>query len=53
MYFSSCSELVLLQAAGGLAAGVGIRTTLIKECQEEACIPAHKAAEARPASTVR
>ncbi|XP_013880226.1 thiamine pyrophosphokinase 2 [Austrofundulus limnaeus] len=39
-------------AAGGLAAGVGIKTTLIKECQEEACIPAHIATQARPVSTV-
>ncbi|XP_037540493.1 thiamin pyrophosphokinase 2 [Nematolebias whitei] len=39
-------------AAGGLAAGVGVRATLIKECEEEACVPAHLAAKARPASTV-
>uniref|UniRef100_A0A1A8UEQ4 Nudix hydrolase domain-containing protein n=1 Tax=Nothobranchius furzeri TaxID=105023 RepID=A0A1A8UEQ4_NOTFU len=39
-------------AAGGLAAGVGIRHTLIKECQEEACIPSAIAATARPVSTV-
>ncbi|XP_017294295.2 thiamin pyrophosphokinase 2 [Kryptolebias marmoratus] len=39
-------------AAGGLAAGVGIRNTLIKECEEEARIPADIAATARPVSTV-
>ncbi|KAM3618004.1 uncharacterized protein V6R79_013866 [Siganus canaliculatus] len=39
-------------AAGGLAAGMGIRETLVKECQEEACIPAAIAEKARPASTV-
>lgn len=39
-------------AAGGLAAGVGIKHTLVKECQEEACIPAAIAEKARPVSTV-
>ncbi|KAM6924686.1 thiamine pyrophosphokinase 2 [Xenentodon cancila] len=39
-------------AAGGLAAGVGIKHTLIKECQEEACIPAGLAAAAHPVATV-
>ncbi|XP_061590763.1 thiamin pyrophosphokinase 2 [Cololabis saira] len=39
-------------AAGGLAAGLGIKHTLIKECQEEACIPADLAAAARPVATV-
>uniref|UniRef100_A0A3Q0RKP4 Thiamin pyrophosphokinase 2 n=1 Tax=Amphilophus citrinellus TaxID=61819 RepID=A0A3Q0RKP4_AMPCI len=39
-------------AAGGLAAGVGIKHTLIKECQEEACVPAAIAEKARPVATV-
>ncbi|XP_029012809.1 thiamin pyrophosphokinase 2 isoform X2 [Betta splendens] len=39
-------------AAGGLAAGVSIKHTLIKECQEEACIPAAIAEKALPVSTV-
>ncbi|XP_038577559.1 thiamin pyrophosphokinase 2 isoform X4 [Micropterus salmoides] len=39
-------------AAGGLAAGVGIKHTLIKECQEEACIPAAIAERAHPVTTV-
>lgn len=39
-------------AAGGLAAGIGIRETLVKECQEEACIPAAIAEKAHSASTV-
>lgn len=39
-------------AAGGLAAGVGIKHTLVKECQEEACIPAAIAEKADPVSTV-
>ncbi|XP_038577555.1 thiamin pyrophosphokinase 2 isoform X1 [Micropterus salmoides] len=43
---------VCLQAAGGLAAGVGIKHTLIKECQEEACIPAAIAERAHPVTTV-
>ncbi|XP_076023082.1 thiamine pyrophosphokinase 2 [Genypterus blacodes] len=39
-------------AAGGLAAGVGIKETVVKECQEEACIPAALAEMARPVGTV-
>ncbi|KAM4562780.1 thiamine pyrophosphokinase 2 [Odontesthes bonariensis] len=39
-------------AAGGLAAGVGIKHTLIKECEEEACVPADVAAKAHPVATV-
>lgn len=45
--------VVVLKAAGGLAAGIGIRQTLVKECQEEACIPAAIAERALPVSTVR
>jgi hypothetical protein len=41
------------QAAGGLAAGIGVKNTLIKECEEEACIPEDIAETARPVSTVR
>ncbi|XP_061543216.1 thiamin pyrophosphokinase 2 [Phycodurus eques] len=39
-------------AAGGLAAGVSIKHTLVKECQEEACIPEALAEKAHPVSTV-
>lgn len=39
-------------AAGGLAAHIGIKHTLVKECQEEACIPAAIAEKARPVGTV-
>uniref|UniRef100_A0A3Q1EXP5 Thiamin pyrophosphokinase 2 n=2 Tax=Acanthochromis polyacanthus TaxID=80966 RepID=A0A3Q1EXP5_9TELE len=39
-------------AAGGLAAHVGIKETLVKECLEEACIPAAIAEEAHPVGTV-
>ncbi|CAN9515950.1 unnamed protein product [Ophioblennius macclurei] len=39
-------------AAGGLAAGVSVQHTLLKECQEEACIPAAIAARACAVSTV-
>lgn len=39
-------------AAGGLAAGFGIKQTLVKECEEEACIPAAIAKNAHPVSTV-
>ncbi|XP_071331215.1 thiamin pyrophosphokinase 2 [Trachinotus anak] len=39
-------------AAGGLAAGVGIKHTLVKECQEEACIPAAIAEKAHPVTAV-
>lgn len=41
------------KAAGGLAADVGVKHTLVKECQEEACVPAAIAERARPVSTVR
>ncbi|CAJ1055235.1 nudix hydrolase 20%2C chloroplastic-like [Xyrichtys novacula] len=39
-------------AAGGLAADAGIKHTMIKECEEEACIPAAIAEKAKPVSTV-
>ncbi|XP_071379589.1 thiamin pyrophosphokinase 2 [Centroberyx affinis] len=39
-------------AAGGLAAGIGIKRTLVKECEEEACIPEALAETAQPVSTV-
>ncbi|XP_074537384.1 thiamine pyrophosphokinase 2 [Halichoeres trimaculatus] len=39
-------------AAGGLAADAGIKHTLIKECEEEACIPSAIAERAKPVSTV-
>ncbi|KAJ8016615.1 hypothetical protein DPEC_G00009070 [Dallia pectoralis] len=39
-------------AAGGLASGVSVKNTLIKECEEEACIPADIAETAHPVSTV-
>ncbi|CAL8324125.1 unnamed protein product [Merluccius merluccius] len=39
-------------AAGGLAAGMSIGDTAVKECEEEACIPAAIAKKARPISTV-
>ncbi|XP_059190144.1 thiamin pyrophosphokinase 2 [Centropristis striata] len=39
-------------AAGGLAAGAGIKHTLVKECLEEARIPATIAEKARPVTTV-
>ncbi|KAJ3586547.1 hypothetical protein NHX12_012944 [Muraenolepis orangiensis] len=39
-------------AAGGLAAGMSIGDTAVKECWEEACIPAAIAGMARPVSTV-
>ncbi|XP_034393721.1 thiamin pyrophosphokinase 2 [Cyclopterus lumpus] len=39
-------------AAGGIAAGVGIKHTLVKECEEEACIPAVIAEKARPVTNV-
>ncbi|KAI9532715.1 hypothetical protein NQZ68_029281 [Dissostichus eleginoides] len=39
-------------AAGGLAAGLDIKQTVVKECEEEACIPAAIAEKARPVSTV-
>ncbi|XP_059910472.1 thiamin pyrophosphokinase 2 isoform X1 [Gadus macrocephalus] len=39
-------------AAGGLAAGMGIGDTALKECEEEACIPAAIAVKARSVTTV-
>ncbi|KAG7273360.1 hypothetical protein CRUP_022903 [Coryphaenoides rupestris] len=39
-------------AAGGLAAGMSVRDTMVKECEEEACIPAAIAEKARPVNTV-
>ncbi|XP_074873652.1 uncharacterized protein LOC142025077 isoform X2 [Carettochelys insculpta] len=39
-------------AAGGIAAGLGVMETLLKECQEEACIPPTLAAQARPVGTI-
>lgn len=45
--------VISLKAAGGVAAGVSIKHTLVKECQEEACIPEALAAKAVPVSTVR
>lgn len=39
-------------AAGGISADAGIKHTLVKECQEEACIPAAIAEKAFPVSTV-
>ncbi|KAG5837875.1 hypothetical protein ANANG_G00217700 [Anguilla anguilla] len=39
-------------AAGGLAAGSSVKQTLIKECQEEACIPECIAETAQPVGTI-
>uniref|UniRef100_A0A8C1RX40 Nudix hydrolase 24, chloroplastic-like n=1 Tax=Cyprinus carpio TaxID=7962 RepID=A0A8C1RX40_CYPCA len=39
-------------AAGGLAAGCSVRHTMVKECEEEACIPPGLAEQARPVGTV-
>ncbi|KAI1892173.1 hypothetical protein AGOR_G00130540 [Albula goreensis] len=39
-------------AAGGLASGTGVRQTMIKECQEEACIPECIAENAHPVGTI-
>ncbi|KAJ1095708.1 hypothetical protein NDU88_000866 [Pleurodeles waltl] len=39
-------------AAGGISTGMGIKETLIKECQEEACIPEAIAARAKPVGSV-
>ncbi|XP_034551522.1 thiamin pyrophosphokinase 2 [Notolabrus celidotus] len=39
-------------AAGGLAAGVGIKHSVVKECEEEACIPAAIAEQAKPVATI-
>ncbi|XP_078064308.1 thiamine pyrophosphokinase 2 isoform X1 [Mustelus asterias] len=38
--------------AGGLAAGLGVKETLIKECEEEACIPEAIASTAKPTGTI-
>ncbi|XP_038638464.1 LOW QUALITY PROTEIN: thiamin pyrophosphokinase 2 [Scyliorhinus canicula] len=43
---------VLPQVAGGLSAGLGVKETLIKECEEEACIPKSIARTAKPAGTI-
>lgn len=52
---SNCSVecVVCWKAAGGLAADIGIKHTLLKECQEEACIPAAIAKKAHPVGTIR
>ncbi|KAM9475285.1 thiamine pyrophosphokinase 2 [Clarias gariepinus] len=39
-------------AAGGLAAGCSVKHTLVKECEEEACIPPSLAQTARPVGTI-
>ncbi|XP_062396742.1 thiamin pyrophosphokinase 2 [Sardina pilchardus] len=39
-------------AAGGLAADCGVKHTMVKECEEEACIPASIAEKACPVGTV-
>ncbi|XP_044133853.1 nudix hydrolase 20, chloroplastic-like [Bufo gargarizans] len=39
-------------AAGAISAGSGVWETLLKECEEEACIPESLASKARPAGTV-
>ncbi len=39
-------------AAGGIGNGIGVGDTLVKECWEEAGIPAHLANEARPGRTL-
>nr|XP_020653357.1 nudix hydrolase 20, chloroplastic-like isoform X2 [Pogona vitticeps] len=39
-------------AAGGIATGLGVTETLIKECQEEACIPPSLAVQAKPVGTI-
>lgn len=39
-------------AAGGLASGCSIKHTLLKECEEEACIPPSLAERARPVGTI-
>ncbi|XP_060678401.1 thiamin pyrophosphokinase 2 [Hemiscyllium ocellatum] len=38
--------------AGGIPASLGVMETLLKECQEEACIPDSIARNARPAGTI-
>lgn len=45
--------VVYCKAAGGLAADLGIKQTLVKECEEEACIPAAIAEKAHPVTTIR
>ncbi|XP_074926891.1 uncharacterized protein LOC116817287 [Chelonoidis abingdonii] len=40
------------QAAGGITVGLGVTETLVKECQEEACIPPSLAAQAQPVGTI-
>ena len=47
------SVMACFQAAGGLAAGISVKHTMVKECEVEACIPADIAETARPVSTVR
>lgn len=44
---------VCMQAAGGLAAGCSVKHTLVKECEEEACIPPSLAQTATPVGTIR
>uniref|UniRef100_A0A3B1IS53 Thiamin pyrophosphokinase 2 n=1 Tax=Astyanax mexicanus TaxID=7994 RepID=A0A3B1IS53_ASTMX len=39
-------------AAGGLAAGCSVKHTLVKECEEEACIPSSLAERATPVGTI-
>uniref|UniRef100_A0A8D0GNL5 Nudix hydrolase domain-containing protein n=1 Tax=Sphenodon punctatus TaxID=8508 RepID=A0A8D0GNL5_SPHPU len=39
-------------AAGGIAVGLGVTQTLLKECEEEACIPPSLAAQARAVGTI-
>ncbi|XP_042305032.1 nudix hydrolase 20, chloroplastic-like [Sceloporus undulatus] len=39
-------------AAGGITSGLGVRETLVKECQEEACIPTSLATLAKAAGTI-
>lgn len=38
--------------AGGLASGCSVKHTLVKECEEEACIPPSLAQTARPVGTI-
>ncbi|XP_062975617.1 uncharacterized protein LOC134394269 [Elgaria multicarinata webbii] len=38
--------------AGGIATGLSVRETLVKECQEEACIPTSLAAQAKAVGTI-
>jgi 8-oxo-dGTP pyrophosphatase MutT (NUDIX family) len=39
--------------AGGIPLGMGVRECLVKECEEEASIPAELAARAKPAGAIR